>query len=160
MMIQFTAKTFTSAAALMADHANVRRRLFNPGRRLDTSLPEQSPSDQMVPVRRLLPREKLHFHDAHVMAFRRWQMIAASGPCTIHILKRCVEERIPYELVTGPCRKRKVSHLRQMLMWEIKMEVKPSITLPELGRLFGGRDHTTALHGIRAHQARVDSEEV
>lgn len=153
MNIQLSAKTFTSTAALLADHAAVRRRLFAPTKVRKANEPqEQEPS---ATVRCHRPREKLRFQDAHVAAYRRWQMIAANGPCTAYILKRCEEERYSYEVVTGPNRKRDVTHFRQMLMWEIKTTVKPSISLPELGRLFGGRDHTTALHGIRAHAERL-----
>lgn len=159
MNIQVSARTFTSAAALLADHAAVRRRLFNPGRRVDASLSEQNSSDPLVTVRRRLPREKLHFHDAHVMAFRRWMMIAASGPCTLHLLNRCMEVDVSFELVTGPSRKKEITRIRQMLMWELKTFVQPEISYPAIGRLFGGRDHTTALHGVRAHQARVTSGE-
>lgn len=161
MNIHSTEKTFTSAAALISDYAAVRRRLL--GRPSRKTVPPPAPTsvetDPMVTVRRLLPPVKLHFHDAHVKAFRRWQMIAASGPCTEHILKRCQQERMSFELVVGPCRKRKIAHFRQKLMWEIKMSVKPSASWHEIGRLFGGRDHTTALHGVRAHQVRVDSGE-
>lgn len=153
MNIHITAKTFTSTAALLADHAAVRRRLFAPTKVNKATEPQAL--EESATVRRRHPREKLRFQDAHVAAYRRWQMISANGPCTAHILKRCEEERYSYELVTGPCRKRDVTHFRQMLMWEIKMVVKPAITLPELGRLFGGRDHTTALHGIRAHAERL-----
>jgi chromosomal replication initiation ATPase DnaA len=41
----------------------------------------------------------------------------------------------------------------------LKTIVKPSISWPEMGRLFGGRDHTTVLHGVRAHAARVNGKE-
>ena len=30
-------------------------------------------------------------------------------------------------------------------------------SLPEIGRLFGNRDHTTVLHGVRSYQALVDA---
>ena len=154
MNIQVTAKTFSSTAALLADYAAVRRRLFTPAKsKALEGLPELH-CDPLVTVKRRLPREKLHFHDAHVKAFRRWQMVATNGPCTAHILSRCAEERIPYESVMGPCRTRKIAEFRQLLMWEIKTSVKPSATYPELGRLFGGRDHTTALHAIRKMEAR------
>lgn len=155
MNIQITAKPVSSTASLLADYAAVRRRLFSPLRRVAAPVPEPTASDPMVTVRRRLPRQKLHFHDAHVMAFRRWQLIAANGPCTAHILKRCAEARVPYEAVIGPCRKHRVAQFRHLLMWEIKTMVKPSISYPELGRLFGGRDHTTALHGVRVHAERI-----
>ncbi|GLK78019.1 hypothetical protein GCM10008171_32730 [Methylopila jiangsuensis] len=33
-------------------------------------------------------------------------------------------------------------------------------SLPRIGRLMGGFDHTTILHGVRKHQARIDAGEV
>ncbi|WP_430438979.1 helix-turn-helix domain-containing protein [Shinella sp.] len=158
MNIQVSAKTFTSSAALLADHAAVRRRLFGraPVNPVGT---EPVDAEPLITVRRRLPAVNLHFHDAHVRAYRRWQMIAANGPCTAHILKRCAEARVSYEAVIGPCRKHRVAQFRHLLMWEIKTMVKPTISYPELGRLFGGRDHTTALHGVRAHAERIMSKE-
>lgn len=154
MNIQVSAKTFTSEAALLAYHAEVRRRLFNPPAAARIVVPS-APADEIVTVRRRLPRQKLHFHDSHVFAYRRWQMVSANGPCTSYILMRCGQEGIPYEVVTGPTRKRKVALFRQMLVWEIKTKVKPEITYPELGRLFGGRDHTTVLWAVKAHAKRI-----
>ncbi|TAA54034.1 hypothetical protein [Shinella sp. JR1-6] len=91
MSIQVSAKTFTSSAALLADHAAVRRRLF--GRAPVSPVgPEPVDAEHLITVRRRLPAVNLHFHDAHVRAFRRWQMIAANGPCTAHILKRCASK--------------------------------------------------------------------
>jgi chromosomal replication initiator protein len=46
---------------------------------------------------------------------------------------------------------------RQCAMWRIKRELPWS--LPRIGRAFGDRDHTTILHGIRRHQARIDAGE-
>lgn len=154
MNIHVTDRPFEGLVALRADYAAVRRRLFNPPGAAMIAAPAV-PVEEMVSVRRRLPPQKLHFHDSHVFAYRRWQMAAANGPCTAHILTRCGEEGIPYEVVVGPCRKHKVTHLRQMLMWEIKTKVKPTISYPELSKLFGGRDHTTALHGVRAHAERI-----
>ena len=159
MNIQITAKPVTTTAALLADYAAIRRRLMG-GVKVKTK-----PAAAIVAVvptittRRNFRPEKLKFHDAHVKAFRRWQSISTNGPCSAHILKRCAEEGIPYELMAGPSRKRAITDFRQKLMWEIKTIVKPSITWPELGRLFGGRDHTTALHGVRAHAARLSGKE-
>lgn len=158
MNIQITAKPATSTAALLADYAAVRRRLLGVAQpKCKPATPVTRPTPVMT-TGRIRP-EKLKFHDAHVKAFRRWQSISTNGPCSTHILSRCVEERVSYEEVTGPCRTREVAQFRQKLMWEIKTIVKPSITWPELGRLFGGRDHTTALHGVRAHAARLNGKE-
>lgn len=53
----------------------------------------------------------------------------------------------------GPARAKAISHPRQHAMWEVRRRA-PHLSLPQIGRLFGGRDHTTVLHGIRAHEAR------
>lgn len=150
-----TVKPVTTTAELLAGYAAVRRRLFRPTQVAKIAASPATETEPMGTVRRRLPPQKLHFHDAHVKAYRRWQMVAANGPCTTHILKRCAEVGVPFDLVTGPTRNRKITHVRQMLMWELKNIIKPSIGYPELGRLFGGRDHTTALHAVRAHASRV-----
>lgn len=31
---------------------------------------------------------------------------------------------------------------------------------PQIGEFFDGRDHTSAIHGVRTHQARIDAGEV
>jgi hypothetical protein len=43
---------------------------------------------------------------------------------------------------------------RHEAMWRLKRET--SMSLPEIGRRLGGRDHTTVIHGIKAHQERID----
>ena len=47
---------------------------------------------------------------------------------------------------------------RQCAMWQIKKEL--SWSLPRIARSFGKRDHTTALYGIRRHEARIAAGEV
>lgn len=43
---------------------------------------------------------------------------------------------------------------RQHAMWEIRHAT--TLSLPAIGRVLGGLDHTTILWGIRAHQKRLD----
>jgi len=43
---------------------------------------------------------------------------------------------------------------RQEVCWEISKQTKWS--LPRIGIFLGDRDHTTILHAVRAHQARLD----
>lgn len=33
------------------------------------------------------------------------------------------------------------------------------LSLPEIGRRFGGRDHTTVLHGVRAVETRLAADD-
>jgi len=46
---------------------------------------------------------------------------------------------------------RRVAWPRQHVMHRLYADY----SLPEIGRFLGGRDHTTVLHGVRAHQARM-----
>jgi hypothetical protein len=61
--------------------------------------------------------------------------------------------------MVGPRKTDDIASARRMLMWEIKRQIKPSISFPELGRLFGGRDHTTALHAVHKHDAIMGAPE-
>lgn len=44
---------------------------------------------------------------------------------------------------------------RQEVCWRLKSELPWS--LPHIGRFLGGRDHTSILHAVRKHQARLDA---
>ncbi len=61
---------------------------------------------------------------------------------------------LPVEAVMGRCRQREYVLARQEAMWVLRNRLGDS--LPRIGRLMG-RDHTTILHGIRAHEARVSA---
>lgn len=54
----------------------------------------------------------------------------------------------------GPSRCRFVSYARHEAMAEIRTR-RPHLSLPAIGRIFGNRDHTTVLSGIRDHHSRV-----
>jgi chromosomal replication initiator protein len=48
--------------------------------------------------------------------------------------------------VKGPSRQRQITRARQIAMWLARQHL--AMSLPEIGRAFGGRDHTTALASI------------
>lgn len=52
----------------------------------------------------------------------------------------------------GPSRKHPIVFHRMEAMYRIADETP--LSLPEIGRKLGGKDHTTVLHGIRSHAAR------
>ena len=54
----------------------------------------------------------------------------------------------------GPSRERRIAWPRQEAMWRIR-ESCPHISYPHIGRLLGGRDHTTIMHGVREFQKRA-----
>ncbi|OWV62563.1 hypothetical protein ATY75_12125 [Rhizobium sp. N122] len=91
--------------------------------------------------------------DAHVLAWVSNNFNRIS-PCQAHMRQRCEELGITFEDLISKKRTRSIVRQRQLIIWEIKTQVKPSITLPELGRMFGGRDHTTCLWAIRQIEAQ------
>lgn len=53
----------------------------------------------------------------------------------------------------GPCRERVYAWPRQEAMYRVFTEC-PHVSYPEAGRRMGGRDHTTIIHGVKAHCKR------
>lgn len=90
--------------------------------------------------------EEMQF-DAHVHQFRRRLAEMAFNPARTHIKDRCTELGLSYQAIIGQGRRREIVIFRQLFMWEIQQ--KFGLSYPAIGRLFGGRDHTTALHAVR-----------
>lgn len=55
---------------------------------------------------------------------------------------------VPMDLMVGDRRIRSVARPRQIAMHTIK-QLCPHMSYPAIGRMLGGRDHTTAMHGDR-----------
>ena len=68
---------------------------------------------------------------------------------TVEEIQRRVSEHYNIRLseLIGPRRVRTFARPRQVAMWLCKKMTKRS--LPEIGRRFGGRDHTTVMHAVR-----------
>ncbi|SLN31622.1 Chromosomal replication initiator protein DnaA [Pseudooctadecabacter jejudonensis] len=74
---------------------------------------------------------------------------ASDRKLTIEEIQRKVAEHYDIRLsdLLGPKRTRTLARPRQMAMWLCKQLTTRS--LPEIGRKFGKRDHTTIMHGVR-----------
>jgi hypothetical protein len=59
--------------------------------------------------------------------------------------------------ILGTYRRARIVRARHLAMYVVE-ETSPQISLPVLGRLFGGRDHTTVLHAIRKAEQRRKTE--
>lgn len=62
---------------------------------------------------------------------------------------------ISLDVLRSEKRDRPIAWARQEAMWECRRQTTQS--LPQIGLFFGGRDHSTVLHGIHRHQARISS---
>ncbi|MXQ08196.1 chromosomal replication initiator protein DnaA [Alphaproteobacteria bacterium GH1-50] len=74
---------------------------------------------------------------------------ASDRKITVEEIQRKVSEHFNIRLsdLIGPKRVRTFARPRQMAMYLSKQLTSRS--LPEIGRRFGGRDHTTVMHGVR-----------
>ena len=74
---------------------------------------------------------------------------ASDRKVTIEEIQRKVAEHYNIRLsdLIGPKRLRTIARPRQVAMYLAKQLTPRS--LPEIGRRFGGRDHTTIMHGVR-----------
>jgi chromosomal replication initiator protein len=74
---------------------------------------------------------------------------ASDRKITVEEIQRKVSEHYNIRLsdMIGPKRVRVLARPRQMAMYLAKHMTSRS--LPEIGRRFGGRDHTTVMHGVR-----------
>ncbi|MFN2225131.1 MAG: chromosomal replication initiator protein DnaA [Anaerolineae bacterium] len=61
------------------------------------------------------------------------------------------------EDLIGRSRRRAVSVPRQMCMYLVREEIGTS--LPQIGELLGGRDHTTIIHGCEKISAQIETDE-
>ncbi len=68
---------------------------------------------------------------------------------TVEEIQRKVADHYNVRLsdMIGPRRTRTIARPRQVAMYLAKQMTTRS--LPEIGRRFGGRDHTTIMHGVR-----------
>ncbi len=73
------------------------------------------------------------------------------------IAKRTSLSDLTEEELMGRSRRRAVSVPRQLTMFLIREETDAS--LPRIGQLLGGRDHTTILHGCDKIGAQIETDE-
>lgn len=141
----------------------IRLRLMGPQKRVNVfRRGGEEPAEESAVQTPEPPREKVivfigydHFN-AHVSAWKTWQREQADvmgSPLRCYIRQRAIEHGYTFAEIVGPSRNFKLVAVRHRIMWEVKTQVKPTITFPELGRLFGGRDHTSALFAYRKMEA-------
>ena len=93
-----------------------------------------------APMERIWPRQ----HDSHMAAYYEWRTNEPLGWLKL----RCRELDIAYDEIIGERRFVALVAKRKQLIREVKARF-PAMSLPSIGRLFGGRDHTTILASLR-----------
>jgi hypothetical protein len=136
----------------------VRDRLMRAGPKAKPKAIESEQVSQrfMAPQIPLWERQEIQF-DAHIVNYRAWQISSAERlTAKGHIINRCNEFGVSYMSMIGAGRSRPIYSLRQILYFEVHEKLGRSFT--EIGRAFGGRDHTTVLHGYRKIKAMSASQ--
>lgn len=72
----------------------------------------------------------------------------------LKVIEIAKKHGIEMEQMVGECRAAKFVKARQEAMYELHMM---GLSYPSIGRLLGGRDHTTCLHGMRKHKKYLAS---
>lgn len=141
-MIQFSAKTYSTGSEVI-EAVRALRYLH--------AAPVRKPVPELVVVPQIDPPlwQKLAINfDAHVTAYEEWFSPNIS-PTRRYIAHRAAEMGFTYAEIVGHRKFKILVAARQLLMWEVKRIVKPDISYPALGRLFGGRDHGTIIWAVR-----------
>lgn len=96
--------------------------------------------------RKIKPRQDA---DDHVWAHRLHIMRQREHLSPTDFVKlRCLELRVRFEDLIGRSRMRDMIKPRHLVMYETHLKF-PHLSFPQLGRVFGGRDHTSLLSAIR-----------
>ncbi len=88
------------------------------------------------------------FRKAKHLAFLADLHIANSTPYSVLIARVAAWHGFTAEQMIEPCRKRDRIAARADCIFAVK-QAYPKASLPKLGQIFGGRDHTTILHYLR-----------
>lgn len=128
-------------------YAAVRARLFGPQRRQFVPVPRREwYTPQIIEV-------TLEGRIASILA-------ALHTPITAHIVIRATAAAfdIPASAITSHSRSAGFVEPRHVAMAICRIHLAGTKrgTLPSIGRAFGGRDHTTVLHGARKYEAIVE----
>lgn len=91
-----------------------------------------------------------------------WDIVGSHMPASFSLPDFILEQIADMYGVTvrdikGRRRDKAISPARQHAMHNLQDIAEMS--LPEIGRLLGGRDHTTVLDGIKNHLARVEAQD-
>lgn len=153
------ASSLSTLEAQRLHYAEVRKRLYGKPVKVIPPAPKiEQPAfvPKFLHLQPLWKREYIHF-DAHLNDWRI-ELLARSSPLKAYIIRRSAELGYDFDHTMKRSRKREIVNVRHLIMWEIKRLVKPSISYPELGRLFGGYDHTSCLSAVRRMDRKRSNE--
>lgn len=181
-------REFTSAAECIAHATAVHRKFFTPPAKTKAAPDVVAGIASLPPkpryVKKAKPKPRAYFtawethptsFNHHIIAWRRYLlMVAMQVDGQLLDIAEFEERKSVIEIVSevlrahpgitvadlkGSRRNRRITLPRQIAMYEVYTQRK-DMTLPAVGRWFGGKDHTTVLHAVRKMKARKAKEGV
>ena len=67
------------------------------------------------------------------------------------------EFNIPLDQITSPSRRREIVQARQIAMYLLRNEL--DVAFAQIGQLFGGRDHATAMHSVTRAESLLQTDD-
>lgn len=116
--------------------------------RRDACLPPKKPWSEP----RLVEAQRQLFLRVVVTIQNTPVMIEAAKPCLVDIIKKmvCEHYKIGMPELCGPSQRKAITDRRHVAVYLARQHSShEKYTLPRIGQLFGGRDHTTILHSHR-----------
>lgn len=99
-----------------------------------------------------------------VLSLWRGQMLVTARSAREIIASVAESHGLTFDDLVGPRKFKEVSLARQEAIWACRQvrgnDGKARYSLPFIGRLLGGRDSSSILHGERRHAARMAAEKV
>lgn len=165
-------KDFTRAAEILANAKATRAKFFTPVRPVPIKKPTEQQMEErsqakhefvMKPLWACIPTQ----FNSHVVMYYRWQLMTEEqrgrveecpdGMQSIMDIIRDVLRKFPgvsVRDIKGHSRMKIVVLPRQIAMYEARKR-RPDLSLPRLGQLFGGKDHTSILAAVRRVEKQI-----
>lgn len=116
------------------------------------------------PVREIVRPQTAPFvgvqQDYHVRAWEKWKLSMPIGRLSRYVFTRCIELGANFNDVIGPRRSDDLIKVRHLLMWELRNLMDPTPSYPEIGRAFGGKDHTSVIWTVQQIEAKKRAGEL
>ena len=121
-------------------------------RRLAREAQEAVENEKKRAARKLERYKEFYDSEEHPQNFKTMRQIA------FEVALKYVDEGVVYADLFSARRKANIVLAKFEAYWRCRNETPK--TLPEIGRFFGGRDHTTVLHGVNKYQSYIDAGEI
>lgn len=140
--MQIEARTFQNATQIVASAQDVRRRLMMPANAKHAPAPARKAKKPVFIEKK--PERVSDRFDQHEIDWHIWK---TATPGEFIAWRARAYGCTGAEIIGRDKNRSRIVPARHAIVGEVKIRF-PSLSLPAIGRLFGGRDHTTILYSL------------